>query len=65
VLADHRAGFFVAHSPEEPEIVRRADVAQHDGAFRLSSRSFARFIGELLNAAENSSCVICRRFRAS
>jgi len=29
-------------------------------AFRLNPRSFARFIGEHLNAAENSSCVIAR-----
>jgi hypothetical protein len=34
-------------------------------ALRLSPRSFARFIGEFLNAAENCSCVIASRSRAS
>ena len=34
-------------------------------AFRRSPRSFARFIGEFLNAALNSACDICTRSRAN
>ena len=34
-------------------------------AFRFNARGFARFIGEFLNAAEDSSCVIASTSRAS
>jgi hypothetical protein len=45
---------------EHVRVLRRADATEHHSALRLSPRSFARLIGEPLNAAENSSAVIWR-----
>ena len=50
---------------EHIDVVHRADVAEHTAAFRFSPHSFARFIGEPLNAALNSGCVMPNSSRAS
>jgi len=50
---------------ENARILGVADVSEHHGGVTLEPRSFARFMGEFLNAAENSSCVISSSSRAS
>lgn len=44
---------------------RRPAFPSTTAALRFSPRSFARFIGDLLKARENSSCAIPSRSRAS
>ncbi len=49
---------------EHVQVVRRPTLPSTTAALRVNPRSLARFIGEPLNAAENSGCVICRISRA-
>jgi hypothetical protein len=55
----HRLGARVLHGRAVPT------VPNTTAALRFDPRSFARFIGEPLDAAENSSCVIASNSRAS
>ena len=50
---------------DDVEVLEAADVAEHHAALRFSPRSFARFIGEPLNAVRKSSSLIARISRAS
>lgn len=64
MLAHERIGIFEG-AREHRDVRRGADVASTTAAVRFSPRSFARFIGEPLKAAENSSCVMPSSSRAS
>ena len=55
----------VERTREHVGVICRADVAEHHGRVALQPPSFARFIGEPLNAALNSACVIPNSSRAS
>lgn len=64
VFAHKRFGV-VERAGEHPHVVRCADVADYHGALRFNPRSFARFIGEPLNAILKYSSDIANRSRAS
>jgi hypothetical protein len=54
----------VERAREHVHLVGGADVAQRDRPVALHGGSFARFIGEPVNAALNSGCVMPDNSRA-